>query len=157
MCQCPCSHMMATASFTDKRALMSIIAGAALCGGSTIALGPVISQDNISGNVALVVAVSVLLFGMGAGIGLGWAHLISLVLTRSDEADKAAASVNLIQSLGAAFGAAAAGVVANTAGLVEPGGVAGAIRAGFWLDLVAVVLIPVFTYLVGSAVLGIRM
>jgi hypothetical protein len=44
-----------------------------------------------------------------------------------------AASVNLIQSLGAAFGAAAAGVVANAAGLVEPGGVAGAIAAGFWL------------------------
>jgi solute carrier family 13 (sodium-dependent dicarboxylate transporter), member 2/3/5 len=31
------------------------------------------------------------------------------------------------------------------------------VRAGFWLDLVAVVLIPIFTYLVGSAVLGIRM
>ena len=29
------------------------------------------------------------------------------------------------------------------------------VRAGFWLDLVAVVLIPVFTYLVGGAVLGI--
>jgi MFS family permease len=124
-----------TASFTDERALLSIVAGAALCGVSTMALGLVISQDNTAGHAALVVAISVLLFGMGAGIGLGWAHLISLVLTQSDEAeaDKAAASVNLIQSLGAAFGAAAAGVVANTAGLVEPGGVAGAIEAGFWV------------------------
>jgi hypothetical protein len=100
-----------------------------------MALGLVISQDNTAGDAVLIAAISALLFGMGAGIGLGWAHLISLVLTRSDdvEADKAAASVNLIQSLGAAFGAAAAGVVANTAGLVEPGGVAGAIEAGFWL------------------------
>jgi sodium-dependent dicarboxylate transporter 2/3/5 len=31
------------------------------------------------------------------------------------------------------------------------------VRAGFWLDLVAVVLIPLYTYLVGGAVLGIRM
>jgi sodium-dependent dicarboxylate transporter 2/3/5 len=31
------------------------------------------------------------------------------------------------------------------------------VRAGFWLDLLAVVLIPLFTYLAGAAVLGIRM
>jgi sodium-dependent dicarboxylate transporter 2/3/5 len=31
------------------------------------------------------------------------------------------------------------------------------VRAGFWLDVLAVVLIPVFTYLVGRAVLGIRL
>ncbi len=31
------------------------------------------------------------------------------------------------------------------------------VRAGFWLDVVAVVLIPVYTYLVGGAVLGVRM
>jgi MFS family permease len=129
---------LATASFTGRRALTSIVAGAALCGASTMALGLVVSHNNTAGNSGTVVAISVLLFGMGAGIGLGWAHLISLVLTRSDEteADKASASVNLIQSLGAALGAAAAGVVANSAGLVEPGGVAGAIKAGFWLYLV---------------------
>jgi solute carrier family 13 (sodium-dependent dicarboxylate transporter), member 2/3/5 len=31
------------------------------------------------------------------------------------------------------------------------------VRAGFWLDLLAVVLIPLFTYVAGNAVLGIRM
>jgi sodium-dependent dicarboxylate transporter 2/3/5 len=31
------------------------------------------------------------------------------------------------------------------------------VRAGFWLDLVAVVLIPIYVYLVGGAVLGVRM
>lgn len=126
---------LGTASFTGRRALMSVVAGSALCAASTMTLGLVIGQDNTAGDAALVVAVAALLFGMGAGIGLGWAHLVSLVLTRSDEAeaDKASASVNLIQSLGAAFGAAAAGVVANTAGLVDPGGVEGAMRAGFWL------------------------
>ena len=126
---------LGTASFAGRRALLSIVAGAALCSTSTIALGLIISLPNPAGNVAIVIAISVLLFGMGAGIGLGWAHLVSLVLTRSDgsEADKASASINLIQSLGAAFGAAIAGVIANSAGVVEPGGVEGATRAGFWL------------------------
>lgn len=126
---------LGTASFTGRRTLISIVAGAALCSVSTITLGLVISQPNTAGHAGPVIAISVLLVGMGAGIGLGWAHLVSLVLTRTDaaEADKASASINLIQSLGAAFGAAAAGVVANTAGLVEPGGVDGAVRAGFWL------------------------
>lgn len=126
---------LGTAAFTDRRALVSIAAGTALCGISTIMLGLVISEPNGAGAVMPVIAISVLLFGMGAGIGLGWAHLVSLVLTRADaaEADKASASVNLIQSLGAAFGAAAAGVVANAAGLAEPGGVEGAARAGLWL------------------------
>ncbi|MGV3552724.1 MFS transporter [Rhizobium sp.] len=128
---------LSTASFTGRRALYSIVAGAALCSASTICLGLVISQQNLAGNPLPIIAISVLLFGMGAGIGLGWAHLVSLVLTQSDpaEADKASASVNLIQSLGAAFGAAAAGVIANTAGLVTPGGIEGAMRAGFWLYL----------------------
>lgn len=128
---------LATASFTGRGALYSIVAGAALCSASTMGLGVVISQPNLAGHVLPVAGISALLFGMGAGIGLGWAHLVSLVLTRSEaaEADKASASVNLIQSLGAAFGAAAAGVVANTAGLVEPGDVEGAMRAGLWLYL----------------------
>ncbi|MBX9457291.1 MAG: MFS transporter [Rhizobium sp.] len=126
---------LGTASFTGRRALLSIVAGAALCGVSTLVLGLVISVAEPAGSAARVVAVALLLFGMGAGIGLGWAHLVSLVLTRADaaEADKASASVNLIQSLGAAFGAAIAGVIANATGVVDPGGVAGAARAGFWL------------------------
>ena len=54
-------------------------------------------------------------------------------LAPDGENDKATAAINIVQSLGAAFGAALAGVVANGAGLVTPGGVEGAISAGFWL------------------------
>jgi MFS family permease len=128
---------LSTASFTGPMAQQAIVAGAALCAGSTMILGLVISDPNLDGDILTVAEVSLLLFGMGAGIGLGWAHLVTLLLTRSDpaEADKASASVNLIQSLGAAFGAAIAGVIANTAGLVVPGGVEGAARAGLWLYL----------------------
>jgi hypothetical protein len=41
-----------------------------------------------------------------------------------------------MSSLGSAFGAAFAGVIANGAGLVEPGGIAGTLSAASWLYLV---------------------
>jgi hypothetical protein len=40
-----------------------------------------------------------------------------------------------MSSLGGAFGAAFAGVIANGAGLVDPGGIAGALSAAHWLYL----------------------
>ncbi|UVC11263.1 MFS transporter [Rhizobium sp. TH2] len=128
---------LGTASFQGRKAIAAIVAGTIVLSASTFILALVISQANAAGNIWIVVAISALLFGMGVGTGLGWAHLVSLVLTRSDdaEADKASASINLIQSLGAAFGAAVAGVVANSSGLVTPGGTEGAISAGFWLYL----------------------
>jgi hypothetical protein len=38
-----------------------------------------------------------------------------------------------VQSLGSAFGAAFAGVIVNSTGLLAPGGVAGGISAAHWL------------------------
>lgn len=38
-------------------------------------------------------------------------------------------------SLGGAFGAAFAGLIANGAGLVDPGGISGALSAAYWLYL----------------------
>lgn len=126
---------LGTASFTGRRAITSIASGTLVCSVSTLVIGFVVSQDNTAGDIVTVALLSAMLFGMGLGVGLGWAHLVSLVLTQSDdaEADKASASINLIQSLGAAFGAAVAGVIANSTGVVSPGGIAGAISAGFWL------------------------
>lgn len=40
-----------------------------------------------------------------------------------------------MSSLGGAFGAAFAGVIANGAGLVDPGGISGALSAAHWLYL----------------------
>lgn len=126
---------LGTASLTGQRALVSVVTGTLVSFGSTMALGFVVARTGLEGNLGLLAAVSILLFGMGAGVGFCWAHLVSLVLTRSDEpeADKASASINLIQSLAAAFGAAAAGVIANGSGLVTPGGIEGALSASFWL------------------------
>ena len=45
----------------------------------------------------------------------------------------ATAAMTTVQLAAAALGAAAAGVVANIAGIAQPGGVAGASRAAVWL------------------------
>lgn len=126
---------LGTASFTGRRALGSIVFGTVLGFASTLSIAFVIARNDLDGSVVVLGLVSALLFGMGAGVGFCWAHLVSLVLTRSDdaEADKASASINLVQSLAAAFGAAAAGVIANGSGLVEPGGMQGALTASFQL------------------------
>jgi hypothetical protein len=126
---------LGTASFTGRRASGSIVFGTVLGFASTLTIAFVIARRDLEGSGAVLALVSALLFGMGAGVGFCWAHLVSLVLTRSDqpEADKASASINLVQSLAAAFGAAAAGVIANGSGLVEPGGVEGALTASFQL------------------------
>jgi MFS family permease len=56
---------------------------------------------------------------IGAGVGLCFAHMTSwtMAAARPGEGPQTAASIPTIQSLGIAFGAAAAGLVANAAGL----------------------------------------
>lgn len=127
---------LGTASLAGRPALLSILTGPAVGFASTMALAFVVARPGTGGSSMVIISLlALLLFGMGVGVGLAWSHLVSLVLTRADapEADKASASINLVQSLASAFGAAAAGVIANGSGLVAPGGVAGALNAGFWL------------------------
>jgi predicted MFS family arabinose efflux permease len=56
---------------------------------------------------------------LGAGIGVCFAHITSwsIIAARPGESSLTASSIPTIQSLGIAFGAAIAGLVANTAGL----------------------------------------
>ncbi len=126
---------LGTASLTGRRALLSVVAGPVVGVASTFAIGLVLGRVDPPGAFFTLSLLAMLLFGMGAGVGFAWAHLVSIVLTRADapEADKASASINLVQSIAAATGAAAAGVIANGTGLVEPGGVSGALTASFWL------------------------
>jgi hypothetical protein len=71
----------------------------------------------------------------GFGVGPGWPHLLSRVLlvADEDEQDLAAASLTTVQLIVSALGAALAGMVANLAGLTDPGGEPGASSAATWL------------------------
>lgn len=124
-----------TASWQGQRARLAILTGPVVISGAALSLALVISRYNPDARLAILLPVCLSLCGIGVGIGLGWAHLVSIGLTRAeaDEGDKAPAAINLVSALAAAFGSALAGVIANAAGLVEPGGVAGGVTAAFWL------------------------
>lgn len=75
------------------------------------------------------------LVGVGIGVGIGWPHLLTRVLqvAPADEQDLASASLTTVQLVATALCAPVAGIVANLAGLTDPGGVAGTSNASFWL------------------------
>ena len=75
------------------------------------------------------------LAGAGAGVGIGWPHLLTRVLhlAPAGEGGMASAAITTVQLYGMAIGAAIAGLVANAAGLITPGGMAGAQSAAVWL------------------------
>lgn len=76
-----------------------------------------------------------LLMSIGLGVGMGWSHLLTRILTSAPkgEEEKASASITTVQLLSTAFGAALAGLIANSSGIVDPGGLAGAQHAASWL------------------------
>lgn len=82
-----------------------------------------------------LVVYCIALAGVGLGIGMGWPHLLTHVLNSAPKGQEglASASISTIQLYATAFAAALAGVVANGAGLTQPGGVVGAQSAALWV------------------------
>jgi len=139
-----------SANLKGRTMRLAIICGAALEAIATGLLIFTMARDNPDSDLTLLIANTVLLFGMGFGVGLGWAHLVTYVLKLADEdeKDKASAGITTMQSLGSAFGAAMAGVTVNSTGLIAPGGVAGNISAATWLF--ALFTLPALVALVAS-------
>lgn len=75
---------------------------------------------------------------IGLGVGMTWPHLLTRIFKRADAADQnlASASLTTVQLFTTAMGAALAGMVANLAGLSNPGGVSGIASAALWLFVV---------------------
>ncbi|WP_343313610.1 MFS transporter [Brucella sp. BE17] len=75
---------------------------------------------------------------VGLGVGMTWPHLLTRIFKRADKADQnlASASLTTVQLFTTAMGAASAGMVANLAGLSNPGGFAGTANAALWLFIV---------------------
>lgn len=80
-------------------------------------------------------ALCLALAGVGLGIGLAWPHLLATLLTvaPADEGALASASISTVQLYAMSLGAALAGLIANAAGLSDPGGLAGAQAAAVWV------------------------
>lgn len=88
-----------------------------------------------SGTWLQMVPICVALSVIGIGVGLAWPHLLTRVLTSAppEEQERAGASITIIQLFATAAGAALAGMVANAAGLIDPGGAEGTAHAARWL------------------------
>jgi hypothetical protein len=111
-----------------------------------VVYGPLLILAGAVGLGACIVEGPVILLAMfmamiGAGIGVCFAHICSwtMAAARPGEETLTAASIPTIQSLGIAFGAALAGLVANAAGLA--GGIAATTVAGaaMWVYLIGIV------------------
>ncbi|NYZ16358.1 MFS transporter [Azospirillum sp. RWY-5-1] len=126
------------------------IASSGLHGGAerpVLLLGPVVSLAGMlvlaalipgSGGPAALAAICVALTAVGAGVGMGWPHLLTGVLRAAPagETDLTSAAITTVQLVATALGAALAGMVVNMAGLTEPGGIGGTASAALWLFLV---------------------
>ena len=103
-----------SASLENPRAIGRVIAAAPVVVASGLALGAVTQRENASvGTVALwTIALAV----AGIGIGMAWPHLSVRAMDSVNdpaEGSAAAAAINTVQVISAAFGAGLAGVVVN--------------------------------------------
>ncbi|MDQ1814891.1 MFS transporter [Massilia sp. CCM 9210] len=116
-------------------AMMMLRAGPVLGAISLLALALLVPAGDALSPAMLMLLCGLALAGAGAGVGLGWPHLLTRVLTLAPagEGGLASAAITTVQLYGMAIGAAVAGLVANAAGLTEPGGKAGAQSAAMWL------------------------
>lgn len=124
-------------SLTGRWVNIAIVTGCLLEAVATASLAILLARENPGGGIAILVPAAIALFLMGCGVGLGWAHLVAKVLKLADagEQDKASSAIPMLNSLGGAFGAAIAGVIVNSTGLVDPGGITGSLSAARWLYL----------------------
>lgn len=118
---------------TDAARLLR--AGPVLCTLGLLALAVLMPLgDGLAAGAHMLLS-GLALAGVGAGVGVGWPHLLTRVLrlAPAGEGGLASAAITTVQLYGMAIGAAIAGLVANAAGLTAPGGVAGAQSAAVWL------------------------
>lgn len=107
-----------------------------------------------NGDWFMLAPICLALFGIGLGVGLAWPHLLTRVLqvAPAHQQDLASASITTVQLFATALGAALAGMIANLAGLTEPGGIVGTASAARWLFAVFA-LCPLLGVVIAARVL----
>jgi predicted MFS family arabinose efflux permease len=106
---------IASASITNVRATVRVVAIAPLVMATGLALAAFTQTDSASTGIVVVWAVALVI--TGAGIGMAWPHLSAWAMGSvvDDPAQQAvaAAAINTVQLMCGAFGAGLAGVVVN--------------------------------------------
>ncbi|AGZ53730.1 MFS transporter [Mycobacterium kansasii] len=105
-----------SASVNNTRVIAHVVAAAPLVMASGLALGAVTQRADAPPGVVALWALALLI--TGTGIGIAWPHLSAWAMDSVDdpaESGAAAAAINIVQLISAAFGAGLAGVVVNRA------------------------------------------
>ena len=125
---------IASAGASGKGITCAILAGPMLGMAGMVALAVLMPGESAGGWPALM-PICVALVAIGLGVGMAWPHLLTRVfqVAPTGEQGMAAASITTVQLFATALGAALAGMVANVAGLTDPGGIAGTANAAVWL------------------------
>lgn len=125
---------IASAGMTGRNVRLAILAGPILGGVGMLALALLMPRES-DGGAQTLTPICLALTLIGLGVGLAWPHLLTRVfqVAPAGEQDLASASITTVQLFATAFGAALAGMVANIAGLTEPGGIEGTASAAVWL------------------------
>lgn len=103
-----------SASLRNPRAIARVIVAAPVVVSCGLSLGALSQRDNASALTVALWALALLLDGIG--IGMAWPHLSARAMGSVDdpvEGGAAAAAINTVQLISAAFGAGLAGVVVN--------------------------------------------
>jgi predicted MFS family arabinose efflux permease len=111
-------------------------AGPVVCTLGLVALAVLLPFPGLLGAAGFdTLLIAVALAAVGLGVGIGWPHLLTRVMSLAPRGEEglASASITTVQLYGMAVGAAVAGLVANAAGLSVPGGMEGARAAAVWL------------------------
>lgn len=125
---------IASSGVSGKGIKRAILAGPVLGAAGMVTLAVLMPTES-GGSWTLLTPICIGLVVIGLGVGMAWPHLLTRVfqVAPAGEHDLAAASITTVQLFATALGAALAGMVANVAGLTDPGGVAGISNAAGWL------------------------
>lgn len=125
---------IASAGANGRNTRRAILCGPILGLAGMVALAALMGTESQGSWLALA-PICLALVAIGLGVGLAWPHLLTRVfqVSSAGEQDLAAASITTVQLFATALGAALAGMVANIAGLTDPGGIVGASSAATWL------------------------
>jgi MFS family permease len=137
---------LAVASLSGGGAARLVVVGPLAMGVGLLGVGVLMP----SGPVAAVLPPIAMI---GVGIGSCWAFIAQRIMSgaRRGEEDIAASSVATVQQAGLAFGAAAAGLVANASGLSDALEPASILEAAFWVPA-SFLITPL-----AASIMGLRM
>ncbi|KQQ54535.1 MFS transporter [Pseudomonas sp. Leaf127] len=125
---------IASAGVSARHVRYAMLVGPLLGVAGMLTLAVLMPRESTGSGLALA-PLCMALVAIGSGVGMAWPHLLTQVfqVAPAGEQNLAAASITTVQLFATALGAALAGMVANVAGLTDPGGTEGVANAAAWL------------------------